>query len=478
MSRSDRGLTLSLISHTNVGKTTLVRTLLRRDVGEVRDQPHVTDENDQFVLAETAEGRAVLWDTPGFGDSVRLLRRLRFQHNPLSWMLSQVWDRFADRPLWCSQQAVKNARDQADVILYLVNAAEDPTLAGYVDAEMQILDWIGRPVVVLLNQTGAPRGPAARQADEARWRAHVASHPVVRDVVDLDALSRCWVQEGVLLERIRAALPAEGRPVLDALIAAWRDENLAAFGRSMDVLARLLAAAASDGEPVPRGDRSTRARRQALERLGARLDSAIRAASAELVTLQGLEGAAAAEIKARLADVSAPGDRSEPWKAGVVGGIAGGALGGLAADLAAGGLTFGAGTVLGALLGAMGAGGLVWGYQMLEGETEPRVTWSDEFLARQARDSLLRYLAVAHFGRGAGAYRDREQPTLWRAAADRALAWRARELEEIWRRARSLHGADPRAELVARLAARLEAAIAEVLAGLYPEAEHLLQRPR
>ena len=35
-------VTLSLISHTNVGKTTLARTLLRREIGEVRDQSHVT----------------------------------------------------------------------------------------------------------------------------------------------------------------------------------------------------------------------------------------------------------------------------------------------------------------------------------------------------------------------------------------------------------------------------------------------------
>ena len=36
-------VTLSLVSHTNVGKTTLARTLLRQDVGEVRDQAHVTE---------------------------------------------------------------------------------------------------------------------------------------------------------------------------------------------------------------------------------------------------------------------------------------------------------------------------------------------------------------------------------------------------------------------------------------------------
>ena len=41
-------ITLSLVSHTNAGKTTLARTLLSADIGDVRDQAHVT---------EFAEGR-------------------------------------------------------------------------------------------------------------------------------------------------------------------------------------------------------------------------------------------------------------------------------------------------------------------------------------------------------------------------------------------------------------------------------------
>src|SRR5437773_11411032 len=100
---------LSLISHTSAGKTTLARTLLRQDVGEVRDEPHVTELSEVYTMLETGDGAALrLWDTPGFGDSARLLRRLRMSGNPLGWMLSQVWDRFADRPQWCSQQAVRN----------------------------------------------------------------------------------------------------------------------------------------------------------------------------------------------------------------------------------------------------------------------------------------------------------------------------------------------------------------------------------
>ena len=62
---------------------------------------------------------------------MRLARRLAQSGQPLGWFLSQVWDRFADRPFWCSQQAMRAARDAADVMLYVANATEDPEAAGY-----------------------------------------------------------------------------------------------------------------------------------------------------------------------------------------------------------------------------------------------------------------------------------------------------------------------------------------------------------
>ncbi|MDB5932141.1 MAG: hypothetical protein JWR60_3848, partial [Polaromonas sp.] len=67
----------ALISHTNNGKTTLARTLLGLDVGEVRDAAHVTLVSESHPLLTSPAGDSLqLWDTPGFGDSVRLLRRL------------------------------------------------------------------------------------------------------------------------------------------------------------------------------------------------------------------------------------------------------------------------------------------------------------------------------------------------------------------------------------------------------------------
>ena len=123
-------VTLALVSHTNVGKTTLARTLLRRDVGEVLDQAHVTELSEAHELIRTDDTALRLFDTPGFGDSVRLLRRLRREGTPVVWFLQQTWDRWTDRPLWCSQQAMLTIRDETDVVLYLVNAAEAPEDAG------------------------------------------------------------------------------------------------------------------------------------------------------------------------------------------------------------------------------------------------------------------------------------------------------------------------------------------------------------
>ena len=116
-------IALSLVSHTNVGKTTLARTLLGRDIGEVRDDAHVTEAAEAHVLVESTAGdRLMLWDTPGFGDSLRLAKRLALAGNPIGWFLSEVWDRWRDRAFWSSQRALRNVLEQADVVLYLVNA--------------------------------------------------------------------------------------------------------------------------------------------------------------------------------------------------------------------------------------------------------------------------------------------------------------------------------------------------------------------
>ncbi len=304
---------LSLISHTNVGKTTLARTLLASNVGEVRDAPHVTAAAEAHAMIETPQGDLMqLWDTPGLGDSARLAQRLKASGNPIGWFLSAVWDRWRDRPFWSSQQAIRNVRDHADVVLYLVNAAEDPANAGYVASEMQILEWIGKPAIVLLNQVGEPRPRAVERAEEERWRTHLARHVIVRDVLTLDAFARCWVQEMVLLRAVGAALPGAKRDAFARLAAAWQARRMAEFGAAMDALAAQLARAACDREALD--EQGVRAqlrelgtalglapgaatpKERAMARLAERLDADIRATTDRLIEIHRLEGRASADV--------------------------------------------------------------------------------------------------------------------------------------------------------------------------------------
>jgi hypothetical protein len=481
-------VSLIVAAHTNVGKTTLVRTLLKRDIGQVADRPHVTEDAERHTLIDTPSGDVLfLWDTPGFGDSARLLKRLEASGNPLGWLQTQVWDRLVDRPFFCSQRALRTVRDEGDLTLYLVNAAEDPAAAAYVDAELRILAWIGKPVLLLLNQSGPPRPREAEAADEARWARRLAAHVPSGTILTLDAFARCWVQEDRLLGAAAELVPHDKGEELARLRAAWRERNLETFGESMRILAEHVAQLATDREVVPekldagvlaqrvkqlfsRGaERRDPAVEGAVATLTRRLDERLRADTGRLIALHGLAGEAKQRILARAAgqfEVAKPADVAGT---GLVGGLVSGAVGGLAADLSTGGLTLGAGMLIGAIVGALGAGGAARAYNLLHGQEDGRVRWSADFVAQRVRAMLLLYLAIAHFGRGRGRWQEGEAPAHWLPLVDEVARAQAASLDE------ALRGGE--ADEAEALAARLEPVLAamgrDLLVRLYPEAHRI-----
>ncbi len=474
-------ISLSLVSHTNAGKTTLARTLLGRDVGQVRDAPHVTEFADVFTMLETPQGeRLQLWDTPGFGDSVRLVKRLRQSHHPIGWFMSAVWDRWRDRAFWHSQQALRNVRDEADVMLYLVNASESPEAAGYVAPEMELLAWVGKPVIVLLNQLGAPREAALEAADVERWRNRLCAFAPVREVLPLDAFARCWVQELTLLRAIENALDGEQRSLMGRLREAWQAQREQTFDAAMSSIATSLARLATATEELPAGaglranlqanlkgigqalglgkaEDSPAAQAQAA--LALRLDAEVRANTLTLIELHGLSGSAHAEILTRLATHYELRLRLDEKKAAVWGGMVTGALVGLKADVLSGGLTLGGGLLAGGLIGALGAAGLARCVNLVRGTEHSWVAWNAEALDQMVDAALLRYLAVAHFGRGRGEWAQGESPPFWKDVIAQALAPHRDALATLWasRGARDSREAD--AVAVAALASAIEAIV-------------------
>lgn len=463
----DQTLNLSLISHTNAGKTTLARTLLGQDIGEVRDAAHVTQQASSHPLLHSPQGDLlVLWDTPGFGDSERLARRLAQAGNPLGWLLTEVWDRFTDRPFWLTQRALRHVAGPADVVLYLVNASESPTDVPWLDAEMQVLALIGKPVVVLLNQLGPPRSAEAESAELQGWHQRLAGFERVREVLALDAFARCWVQEDHLWRAVAAVLPAPRQAVMTRLRQAWLQRSAARWEAAMHLLAACLGHLAADrerlAEPAGWAERARQAGQalshwaargwssltghpeaadsaavhpalaEAQARLARRMDEALRQAGDGLVRLHGLGGQAGEVVRQRVQAAYQLAEPMAPTRTALWSGLAGGAAAGLGADLASGGLSLGAGALVGAVLGALGGMGLAQGVNLVRGVDHAELRWQDAALDEALTSALLTYLAVAHYGRGRGDFSAAEHPAHWPAVVRAAVAGEAAELHRQW----------------------------------------------
>ncbi len=482
---SDHEIVLSLISHTNVGKTALARTLLRRDVGEVADSAHVTVVPEAWPLIESGERRARLWDTPGFGANLaKLAKRLRANDNPVGWLLHQVWDRATDKSLWCSQEAIRNVQSEADVVLYLVDASQTPEETGYIDLEIEVIEWIGKPVLVFLNQTGSP-DPGHEGRLEEEWRERLSRHSVVKRVSTLDAFTRCWIQEHRIFAQAAEILPGAKRETARLLSEAWASRQLDVFDESIRAMAGLAHAALADTEPLPeqslvgkllfllQKNESNHELERIQKAMHHRLSAHTSGTVKRLIALHGLSGETAAKLaEASVRNLEAKPDIDESLAA-VIGGIGAGLLGGLAADLASGGMTLGGGAIVGMLLGGGTTYAIAKGYNLAQ-TGRNRVRWSEAHFREQVKSILLLYLAVAHFGRGRGDWRDPvNNPARWQELVGEQVEAKRGAWGKLWKKGAD----DPDATVLkADLAKELRTALVAVLGQLYPEGRALFGR--
>ena len=143
------------------------------------------------------------------------------------------------------------------------------------------------------------------------------------------------------------------------------------------------------------------------------------------------------------------------------------AAAGLSADLMAGGLSFGAGALVGGILGALGFAGAAWAFNVSTDRNVETLQFSDAFLRAQLVAAVLRYLAVAHFGRGRGAFEASEAPGFWQAEVEAALAQQDALWASTWEGARKAASPEAAAQLLVTLVQPL---LTQVLQRLYPHA--------
>ncbi len=479
---TNKEVILSLISHTNVGKTALARTLLRRDVGEVADRAHVTVASEAYTLIESDGYIAKLWDTPGFGSNLaKLAKRIRASGNPIGWILHQVWDRLNDESLFCSQEAIRNIKEDADLVLYLVDASQAPGTIGYVDLEMEILSWIGKPVLVFLNQVGRPE-PDRIAREEAEWREHLKRLDVVKGISTLDAFTRCWTQEHQILEKAANHLDGEKQKIADKLAEAWIQRNLAVFDKSLDEITDLLTFSLLDTELLKENSMADKLKNlvakaeseSEMEKVQQNMYKRLAARTAEtinrIIANHGLDGQTAKEL-ARSSQHEFTFNRNvEESLAAAVGGAVSGLVGGLSADLISGGATFGGGAVLGMLLGAGTTYALAKGYNLTQTGVN-QVRWTEAQFESQVKFITMLYLAVSHFGRGRGAWQDPENnPSHWEHATDEIIQQNKESLRALWKKGGASGNKD---KIKGEVRKMIRVFLSSALGNLYPDCRRI-----
>ncbi|WP_020408209.1 DUF3482 domain-containing protein [Hahella ganghwensis] len=146
-----RAISVAVVGHTNAGKTSMMRTLLRdAGFGQVAISPGTTRHVEGGSLLIQGEVALKLYDTPGLEDSIGLLEAIEnidFEEGRrrLQLFLEQLpEDTEFDQEAKVIRQLLED-----DLIFYVIDCRE-PVLGKYRD-ELKIIAMAAKPVIPVLN---------------------------------------------------------------------------------------------------------------------------------------------------------------------------------------------------------------------------------------------------------------------------------------------------------------------------------------
>ncbi len=341
----DDAIRIAVVGHTNAGKTSLLRTLTRRqEFGEVASRPGATRHVESVELAIGGRAAIRFFDTPGLEDAVTLRDHLTaFADGPTP---PERIRRFLQGPeaQGAFEQEAKVLRTLLEVdAAFLVIDVREPALPKYRD-EIELIGSCGRPVLPVLNFV---RDPAQR---EHEWKTLLAAYGL-HAVVRFDAAAP-FVGAEHALYRDLVTLLRDRRDQLDAVTTHLAAEAAQRQAAAATRIADLLVNVAALRRTLSGDAEMTEAVAQLREDV---FDKAQRCAD-DLLALYGFRPGDAAEAPLPQVEgrwtmdfFSAEAMRDAGLRLGQ--GAAVGAALGVALDLATGGLSLGAGAALGGALG-------------------------------------------------------------------------------------------------------------------------------
>ncbi len=135
-------INIAIAGHTNTGKTTLIRTLMKTSIGEVDDSPNVTKKGQAYYFDGL---QANFIDTPGFQYASVLMMYLDALNENPNFKMPQNW-----QPKLVYDQDAVEALEKSDVVLYVASLSVVPD-DSYKE-EINIILRKCQKVVAVLNQ--------------------------------------------------------------------------------------------------------------------------------------------------------------------------------------------------------------------------------------------------------------------------------------------------------------------------------------
>jgi predicted GTPase len=350
---------VAVVGHTNAGKTSLMRTLLRdSQFGEVANAAGTTRHVQGGALSLHGSPAVALFDTPGLEDSIGLLAELdglgKLENLTDGPHLLQRFLELQDRYLAFAQEAKVIRQILHNQLIFYVIDVREPLLGKYRD-ELTLLAYAAKPVIPVLNFVAQPR------ALTQEWKAQLARMQL-HATVEFDNVVFRFDDEKRLLQKVQSLLGDHYellQQLLDQRTQQWRAVQVTASRTIADTLLKIanLRLIVSHDE-------------QAMQEGVARLQQKARQAEHQcLQTLLKIFGFARGDVRLDTLDV-----RQSRWQRDLFdrtqlrhfgmdagAGAAKGAALGAGVDLAVGGLSLGTASALGALAGFLLSAGRRYG---------------------------------------------------------------------------------------------------------------------
>ena len=234
--KAQHPIRVAIVGHTNTGKTSLIRTLLRDEkFGEINDDAGTTRHVEKTQILADEQEILSLFDTPGFEDSTALLQLLKqIESSRETDTPREVLQAFLDQaehyPDFAQETKVLRQSLQSDVLLYIIDVRE-PVLGKYSD-EIEILSMAGKPILPVFNFIEDNR------EELERWREQMAKFNL-HAALEFDSVAFDFESEKRLYQKLQSLIESRYdslQVLLDYRLKVWEQLIDAAVKRILRML--------------------------------------------------------------------------------------------------------------------------------------------------------------------------------------------------------------------------------------------------